>query len=115
MFFFLIVFTIIAVIINVQMAKTYDYNVILCGIMGVPFGLFSTLVIWVLGMAKGGNPNPFAYAALNTGEYTPGVSLAKKNKLDFESRLKRLKALLDDGTITKSEFEEKKKQILEDI
>ena len=40
---------------------------------------------------------------------------ASRNNEDSVSKIKKLKALLDDGTISKEEFEEKKKQLLADM
>ena len=93
----------VAIFINIQMAKAYGYNTVLCVIMGIFFTVISTLFIWLLGMSKTGIANPFTYNA--------GQTLSNGGT-PHESRLKRLKGLLDDGTITQAEFDAKKKQLL---
>ena len=77
---------------------------------------FVELIIMAVNeQATDADGNLLLWSSNNSGNNNSQAAGHSGNKGDFESRLKRLKALLDDGTITKSEFEEKKKQILEDI
>lgn len=78
------------------------------------FGVFWTLIAIIMTASHG--INAFGKRGIATHEIEVSTDyenrVPENNELDFEEKLRKLKALKDDGIITLEEFEKKKSEIL---
>ena len=113
--------------INLKKAKNFGFIAMILSIVRLllliirnltqGFGIGAYLIIWGVLLAVGSMLLGLAYDEIVNGENTKKITATNLNKVNTaeESNVEkvvRLKAFLDDGLITREEFDEKKKQLL---
>lgn len=113
--------------INLKKAKNFGFIAMILSIVRLllliirnltqGFGIGAYLIIWGVLLAVGSMLLGLAYDEIVNGESSKKIATSNLNKVNIaeESNVEkvvRLKAFLDDGLITREEFDEKKKQLL---